>query len=272
MVQEFLTNCMDSAWRKPVSPDTEIPKTTQMPLNACLSWVHCVQNCFGEKYYLWSWKGYSPCTLFSFPTSSILYWNTGTAMSLHFHRVREQGMAEGGSHPWKSPGPNPCSNRPPIAGCPGPHPNSFWLSLRDAPPLLWPLQHWEEGKDELPPPALNTLPNTVQVTIILLCGNGTLLAHIPLGVHQAPYSLLFYAAGSTSACTSTWCCSSEGAQLCTSCRTSWRSVRSLLQPAHVPLDSSMFFSCICHPSHFWVVGRSAEGTHWHITHIISEGI
>lgn len=49
---------------------------------------------------------------------------------------------------------------------------------------VWPHQCWIEGKDHLPRPVGNTLPNEAQDTVSLLCINDTLLTHVQLGAHQ----------------------------------------------------------------------------------------
>lgn len=51
-----------------------------------------------------------------------------------------------------------------------------------------------EGKDHLPQPAGNALPNAVQDIITVACGMGTLMAHVQLGVHQNPQALFCEAA------------------------------------------------------------------------------
>lgn len=54
------------------------------------------------------------------------------------------------------------------------------------------LQGWAEDEDHLPSSAANTPPNAAwENPIGLLCWQGTLLAHIPLGVLQSPQVLFF---------------------------------------------------------------------------------
>lgn len=47
----------------------------------------------------------------------------------------------------------------------------------DTPLLVWPHQCWE-GEDHTPHPDSNTMPNTVQDTMYLLCSKSTLLANV----------------------------------------------------------------------------------------------
>jgi len=64
----------------------------------------------------------------------------------------------------------------------------------DTAPQMWPLPCCAEGKDHLPWPAGNALPNAAQDTICRLCSKGTLLSHAHLGVHQDPQVLFCSAA------------------------------------------------------------------------------
>ena len=129
---------------------------------------------------------------------------------------------------------------------------------------MWPHQCWVEGKHHLPRPASNTLSNTAEGTIRLLCSKGTLLAYVQPGVHQDPQVLFCQPASQLG-----------GLQHISVHRVVPPEVQDFtlplvercevpggpfLQLLKIPLDGSLTLWHICHSSHFGVICKLAEGT------------